>query len=124
MNELCGLQGIGKVVGSGNDTKLKGVGIDGQEGKADGFLNILEPKTDASSEKLEGSDVPFNTITGKESKDLVPLLGCLGEEIVELIVSHKIESQQEIESIVINNKLNGYSGFCEQSARGEQKQGR
>jgi len=123
VNELCGLQGIGKVVGSGKDTKLKGVGIDGQEGKASGFLNVLEPKADASSEKLEGSDVPFNTITGKESKDLVPLLGCLGEEIVELIVSHKIEGQQEIESIAINNKLNNYSGFCEQSARGEQKQG-
>ncbi|MBO8154761.1 hypothetical protein, partial [Thermovirga sp.] len=73
MNELCGLQGIGKVVGSGKDAKLKGVGIDGQEGKADGFLNVLEPKADASSEKLEGSDVPFNTITGKENKDLVPL---------------------------------------------------
>jgi len=127
VNELCGLQGVGKVVGSGKDAKLKGVGIDGQEGMADNFLNILdlsilEPKSDASGENLEGSDVPFNTITEGENKDLRPLLDCLGKKIVELIGSHNIEGLQEIESAITNNKLNGYSGFCEQGAKGEQKQ--
>jgi len=130
LSDLCGLQWVDNVGNGKNikNIKLKIVGVDGQEGMADGsFLNILnfnvqESESGVLGKNLEGSDVPFNTTKEADKEGLGPFLGSLGKGIVDLIAPCKVEDLKEIESAIINDKLDGYGVLCEQCAKGEQKQ--